>query len=81
MSSEKLAFTFHKGFRSNFDRQSISSLGKVPIEILLVKRHITWVLVVSLFTAEFRTGVRVVGKGGWKDREVGKFYVGKIFPT
>ena len=34
--------------------QSISSLGKVPIEILPGKRHITWVLTVLLFTAEFQ---------------------------
>ena len=26
-------------------------------------------------------GLRVVGKGSWKDREVGKFLVGENFPT
>ena len=34
--------------------QSISLLGKVPIEILSGKRHITWVLAVLLFLAEFQ---------------------------
>ena len=34
--------------------RSISSLGKVPIEILPGKRHITWVLAVLLFSAEFQ---------------------------
>ena len=34
--------------------QSISSLGKVPIEILPGKRRITWVLVVLHFAAEFQ---------------------------
>ena len=34
--------------------QSISLLGKVPIEILPGKRHITWVLAVLLFMAEFQ---------------------------
>ena len=34
--------------------QRISSLGKVPIEILPGKRHITWVLAVLLFSAEFQ---------------------------
>ena len=34
--------------------QSISSLGKVPIEILPGKRQITWVLDVLLFSAEFQ---------------------------
>ena len=34
--------------------QSNSSLGKVPIEILPEKPHITWVLGVVLFTAEFQ---------------------------
>ena len=34
--------------------QSISSLGKVPIEILPGKHHITWVLAVLLFSAEFQ---------------------------
>ena len=34
--------------------QSASSLGKVPIEILPGKRHITWVLAVWLFSAEFQ---------------------------
>ena len=34
--------------------QIISSLGKVPIELLPGKRHITWVLAVLLFTAEFQ---------------------------
>ena len=33
---------------------SISSLGKVPIEILPGKRHITWVSALLLFTAEFQ---------------------------
>ena len=26
-------------------------------------------------------GMRVVGKGSWKDREVGKFQLGKLFPS
>ena len=34
--------------------QSKSSLGKVPIEILPGKRHITWVLAVLRFSAEFQ---------------------------
>ena len=34
--------------------QSIPSLGKVPIEILSGNRHITWVLAVLLFSAEFQ---------------------------
>ena len=34
--------------------QSISSFGKVPIEILPGKRHITWVFAVLLFTAELQ---------------------------
>ena len=34
--------------------QSIYPLGKVPIEILLGKLHITWVSAVLLFTAEFQ---------------------------
>ena len=34
--------------------QSKSSLGKVPIEILPGKRHITWVLALLLFSAEFQ---------------------------
>ena len=34
--------------------QSISVLGKVPIEILPGKHHITWVLAVLLFSAEFQ---------------------------
>ena len=34
--------------------QSISLLGKVPIEIRPEKRHITWVLTVLLFKAEFQ---------------------------
>ena len=34
--------------------QSISSLGKVPIESLPGKRHITWVLAVLLFSAEIQ---------------------------
>ena len=34
--------------------QRISSLGKVPIEILPGKCHITWVLAVLLFTLEFQ---------------------------
>ena len=34
--------------------QSISSLEKVPIEILLGNRQITWVLAVLLFSAEFQ---------------------------
>ena len=34
--------------------QSISSLEKVPIEILLGKLHITWVSAILLFTAEFQ---------------------------
>ena len=38
----------------NFTGQSISSLGKVPIKHLPGKRHITWVLAVLLFTAEFQ---------------------------
>ena len=37
----------------NFIGQSISSLGKVPIKHLPGKRHITRVLAVLLFTAEF----------------------------
>ena len=36
-----------------FPGQSITSLGKVPIEILPRKRHITWVLTVLLFSTEF----------------------------
>ena len=28
-----------------------------------------------------QSGLRVVGKGCWKDYEVGKFYVAKKFPT
>ena len=34
--------------------QSISSFRKVPIEILRGMRHITWVLTVLLFSAEFQ---------------------------
>ena len=34
--------------------QIIFSLGKVPIEILPGKLHITWVLVLLLFTIEFQ---------------------------
>ena len=34
--------------------QSISSLGKVPIEILPGKHNITWVLAVLPFSAEFQ---------------------------
>ena len=34
--------------------QSIASLEMVPIEILRGKRHITWVLAVLLFKAEFQ---------------------------
>ena len=34
--------------------QSISSLGKVPIEILPGKRNIAWVLAVLVFTAEIQ---------------------------
>ena len=34
--------------------QSISLIGRVPIEILPGNRHITWVLAVLLFTAEFQ---------------------------
>ena len=34
--------------------QSKSSLGKVPIEILPGKRHITWVLALLLFSAQFQ---------------------------
>ena len=26
-------------------------------------------------------GMRVVGKGSWKDREVGEFLVGEFFPS
>ena len=33
---------------------SISSLGKVPIEILPGKRHIMWILAVLLHSAEFQ---------------------------
>ena len=35
----------------------ISSLGKVPIEILPGKRHITWVLAMLLLRAEFQIEV------------------------
>ena len=34
--------------------QSMPLLGKVPIEILPGKRHITWVLAVLLISAEFQ---------------------------
>ena len=34
--------------------QSISSLGKIPIEIMPGKGHITWVLAVFLCTTEFQ---------------------------
>ena len=34
--------------------QSISLLRRVPIEILSEKHHITWVLVILLFTGEFQ---------------------------
>ena len=34
--------------------QSISSLGKISIEILPRKRHITWVSDVLIFSAEFQ---------------------------
>ena len=35
-------------------KSHIYTLGKVPIEILPEKRHITWVLAVLLFTAEYQ---------------------------
>ena len=38
----------------DFKGQSISTLGKVSIEILPGKSHITWVLAVLLFSAEFQ---------------------------
>ena len=34
--------------------QNISLLGKVPIEILPGKRHITWVLAVLIISSEFQ---------------------------
>ena len=34
--------------------QSIFLIGKVPIEFLPGKRHITWVLAALLFSAEFQ---------------------------
>ena len=34
--------------------QNMSSLGKVPIEFLPGKRHITWVLAVLLFSTEIQ---------------------------
>ena len=39
---------------SDFRDQSISSLGKVPIEIQPGKLRITWVLAVLLFSAELQ---------------------------
>ena len=36
-------------------KSHIYTLGKVPIEILPEKRHITWVLAVLLFKAVFQT--------------------------
>ena len=33
------------------------------------------------FPCRRKNGMDVVGKGSWKDREVGKFYVGKNLPT
>ena len=41
-------------FQVNHTGKSTSLLGKVPSEILPGKRHITWVLAVLLFTAEFQ---------------------------
>ena len=42
-----------KSFR-NYTGQSISLIGKVPIEILPGKRHIMWILAVLLHSAEFQ---------------------------
>ena len=39
---------------TKYTGQSIYSLGKVPIEILPGKRHITWVLAMLFFSAEFQ---------------------------
>ena len=33
------------------------------------------------FPCRRKNGMDVVGKGSWKDREVGKFHVGKNFRT
>ena len=59
VTSFKSTFRVSKKFRyfwenSNFTGQRISSIGKVPIEILSRKRHITWVLAALLFTTEFQ---------------------------
>ena len=40
---------FAKAFGYSNTSQSISLIGKVPIEILSGKRHITWVLAVLFF--------------------------------
>ena len=40
-------------FRKSYRSKHIFT-GKVPIEILSRKRHITWVLAVLLFMAEFQ---------------------------
>ena len=42
------------GRSRSYTCQSITSLKKVPIEILPGKRYIMWVLTVSLFTAEIQ---------------------------
>ena len=46
--------SFRKHYIIYYTGRSISSLGKVPIEILSGKRHITLVLTVSLFLAGFQ---------------------------
>ena len=43
-----------RAYESWLTGQSISSLRMVPIAILLEQRHITWVLAVLLFSAEFQ---------------------------
>ena len=49
MQFSEIDFIVKKGF-VNF----ITVLGKVPIGILPGKRHITWVLALLLFSAEFQ---------------------------
>ena len=47
-----------------FEPKPTGQLGTLPIKM-------DRILLIS-------TGIRVVGKGSWKEREVGKFEVGKL---
>ena len=53
----------------------LANLGHIGHLVMLIVAWVIW----SVLHSIPGVGTRVVGKISWKDREVGKFLVGKIF--